>query len=99
VILSSQSSSGIFGRQRWYIDLLGDRNGVNREFTIPGGEKAWYSPSDGIKVRAYHNTSRLQEVEFEAVESGGAGTGVDIIRLTAFAPPSRSRIFLDFIAL
>lgn len=86
-------------RIRHQVLLEGVRDNVNREFTIPNGEKAQHNPSGGIKILAYHNTRRLQENEWEARESGGAGTGVDTIYLTAFAPPSTSRLFIDFIAM
>lgn len=79
--------------------LDGALDGANREFSIPNGEKAIHAPTGGIKIRLYHNTRRLLESEFVAVESGGAGSGVDLIRLMAFAPTSRSVVFADFIAL
>lgn len=76
----------------------GTLDGVNREFTIPNGEKAIHNPAGGIKLKPYHNTRRLQASEFIAQESGGPGTGYDRVVLTAFAPPSTSRIFIDFVA-
>ncbi len=82
---------------RDHVLLDGDLNGVNRVFMIPGGEKAVHYPDGGIKVKPYHNTRRLQDVEFVAEESAGAGTGYDRIILL-FAPPPTSRIFLDFVA-
>ena len=76
----------------------GSLDGLNRVFTIPGGEKAVHNPSGGIKMKPYHNTRRFQDNEFVAEESGGAGTGYDRIVIVAFAPPPTSRIFLDFVA-
>jgi len=78
--------------------MVGSLDGINRIFEIPGGEKAEHNPTGGIKMKPYHNTRRLQDTEFDAVESAGAGTGYDRIVLKAFAPPPSSRIFLDFVA-
>jgi hypothetical protein len=78
--------------------LEGVLDGSNRDFLIPGGEKAVHNPVGGLKIKAYHNTRRLQESEFEVVESGGLGTGFDTVRLTAFAPPETSNVFADFVA-
>lgn len=79
-------------------ELEGVCDGVNRNFLIPNGERAVHSNSGGIKIKVYHNSRRLQESEFEVLESGGAGTGYDTIRLTAFAPPRSSVLFADYIA-
>jgi hypothetical protein len=78
--------------------LDGILNGANRDFLIPDGEKAVHNSNSGVKIKAYHNTRRLQETEFEVVESGGLGTGFDTVRLTAFAPLENSSVFADFVA-
>lgn len=78
--------------------MAGLLDGSNRVFTLPGGEKAEHNSLGGIKMKPYHNTRRLQDTEFDAEESAGVGTGYDRIVLKAFAPPSTSRIFLDFVA-
>ena len=88
----------LFSKFRDQVLLDGALDGNNRDFTIPGGEKAIHNPSGGLKVKAYHNTRRLQDTEFVVLESGGSGTGYDLIRVTAFAPPSTSRIFADYVA-
>jgi len=85
------------GNIRDQVPLDGALDGINREFTIPAGEKAIHSPSGGIRMKPHHNTRRLLDDEFVAIESGGSGTGYDTVVITAFAPSSRSRIFLDFI--
>lgn len=96
VVVRARSISAVKIRDQVLLD--GPLNGSNRDFMIPSGEKAIHNPSGGIKVRAYHNTRRLQETEFEVVESAGLGTGFDIVRLTAFAPPATSRVFADYVA-
>ena len=78
--------------------LVGALDGVNRDFLIPDGEKAVHSQVSGSRIKLYHNSRRLQESEFEVLESGGAGTGFDLIRLTAFAPKPNSILFADYIA-
>lgn len=88
----------ISSRFRDQVLLEGVLDGSNRDFLIPGGEKAVHNPSGGLKIKAYHNTRRLQESEFEVVESGGLGTGFDTVRLTAFSPPETSSVFADFVA-
>jgi hypothetical protein len=98
VVVRVRPSVAVFGKYRDQVALDGVLDSSNRDFMIPGGEKAVHNPSGGLKVKAYHNTRRLQETEFTVLESGGAGTGFDIVRLTAFAPPSTSRVFADFVA-
>lgn len=78
--------------------LDGPLNGDNRDYLIPGGEKAVHNMDNGFKIKAYHNTRRLQETEFVVLESGGLGTGFDTVRLTAFAPLENSSVFADFVA-
>lgn len=80
------------------VPLDGALNGDNRDYFIPGGEKAVHNMNNGFKIKAYHNTRRLQETEFVVLESGGVGTGFDTVRLTAFAPLPTGKVFADFVA-
>lgn len=84
---------------REQVTLLGDKNGVNRTYTLPPGEKAVHNPANGLRVKVYFDTRRLQDSEYVVEESGGVGTGFDQITTTAFAPRSNSSLFADYIAI
>lgn len=74
------------GDRRDYIALVGDVDGVNSTFSIPGGEKARFEGS--IQPYVWNNGQR-QEIGEDVVlsESGGAGTGFDTITFAAECIP------------
>lgn len=89
--------------ERVGVDLIGTKDGLNREFSIPGGETFVHVPGSRT-IRVHHNGRRLrwsssgspEDGDFEVVESGGAGTGFDTVRMLRFLPNGRSGLFADY---
>ena len=82
---------------REQIPLVGTKDGVNRVFILPSGEKAVHTPGSGPVLKVYFDTRRLQDTEMSISESGGVGTGFDTVTVTAFAPKAISSIFADYL--
>ena len=86
----------LLSRMRWNVDLVGDKDGVNLEFTAPD---LFLNVSPTI-VRVYWNGQRLREgasEDFEASESGGAGAGFDTITLTGPPPAAGDTLTADYV--
>ena len=80
------------------IKLIGAVDGINKTFYTP--EKFINGNFSGntfhIKVR--HNGKELYEnIDYTIGESGGAGTGYDMINLYAFAPNQNSILYCDYV--
>lgn len=79
---------------RQEIPLIGMKNGSNRVFLTP--EKfingLYFGNSFHIEVK--HNGKALYEnIDYTIGESGGPGTGYDVINLTQFSPLAKSTLF------
>lgn len=93
-ITGSGGSSLNFDIFRENIQPSGPYDGSGRDYTIP--DAAVHDPPRA-QVKVYHGGRRLihgpivDGGEYEMIESGGAGTGYDTIRLTAFAPKTNNK--------
>ena len=80
--------------RRYNQDVTGAINGTNTTFTVSP-----YFRHDGIRDEAlYLNGQRLKEgsaFDYEAVESGGVGTGYDTIEI-CFPPKTGDVLSIDF---
>lgn len=81
--------------QRWDIQLVGAKNGVNVSFTTPEN----FQQAGTLHIRVYLNGQRLLEGgsnDYTVAESGGAGTGFDTVNL-AVAPKSNDNLTADYV--
>lgn len=83
---------------REQVALVGAQDGTNRVFLLPSGEKAVHQPGAGPVLKVYFDTRRVQVAEMSVEESGGLGTGFDLVRFLHFAPKVHSSIFADYVA-
>lgn len=80
------------------IDLIGTKDGANPVFTTPD---KFLNTAD-LKIVLYWNSRRkYQGRDFTVHESGGAGTGYDEIRFTAwdavgFLPRATDELVVDY---
>lgn len=99
--LSLQTASQLFvagGRFRTGQDLSGSRDGANLVFTAPDGDKFAHN-LPFLTVSVYFNGQRLKLIDdYVILESGGSGTGYDIIVLEV-APRAADKILADYLAL
>lgn len=82
---------------RWNKELDGTKDGVNQEFTIPGGEKFIQGGENVIRV--YRNGLRQNlgtGSDYTVSESGGAGTGYDTITFIGPAPLAYEELTADY---
>jgi hypothetical protein len=78
VILQPVSQAGGLDLVRIGIALIGVKDGTNPTFTTP---TKFYQTAN-LKVAVFWNGRRLRVgVDFNALESGGAGTGYDTVQL------------------
>jgi len=79
---------------KFHQELLGSKNGINRNFITP-------DKFVGDTIQLYHNGRRLLYLptrkEYEITESGGIGTGFDMVNLKWFAPIATSELYADYI--
>ncbi len=83
---------------RYDRELAGTKNGTNKIFTLPGGDKG-INEVVGVKVAVWINGVRKHEGagdDFTISESGGSGTGYDTITFVFIAPISRDRLVADY---
>lgn len=84
------------------VELIGALNNSNRTFMIPGGEKfidGTYLDNE-FHINIEHNGRRLiQNIDFIITESGGPGTGYDIIKIISFVPSSKSKLIADYVVI
>lgn len=78
--------------KRYGVPLTGDYNGSNREFAVP--EVFLHTPPTEA-IQLYHGGRRLKHEEFEVFESV-VGGGFDRVRILAFIPRSKSKLFADY---
>lgn len=85
---------------RQQVELVGLKNGQNRVFSIPYGEKF----IDGIlndnefHINIDHNGRRLLlDIDYILLESGGFGTGYDAVRFISFVPTPSSKVIADYV--
>lgn len=76
------------------IPLIGLKNGTNRVFLTPDKFiNGFYSGND-FHIEIKHNGKALYEnIDYTISESGGVGTGYDVINLTQFSPLPKSTLF------
>lgn len=75
----------------------GVKDGVNRTFTTPGGEK--FLNTSGYEVWFFVNGVMKEEgasSDYVVSESGGPGTGFDTITLGNFAPESDDNLSMVY---
>lgn len=78
MILEAVTQAGGLNLVRIAKALIGVKDGTNDTFTTP--EK--YLRTSNIKIAVTWNGRRLAEgVDFDCVESGGAGSGYDTVKL------------------
>lgn len=81
------------------VELLGDRDGVNRIFTIPSGDKFLDGEFNGntFTITINHNGRTLvKNIDFTIFESGGPGTGYDSINTIALIPTVNSALYATY---
>lgn len=81
------------------IELLGDRDGVNRIFTVPFGDKFLDGEFNGnvFTITINHNGRTLvKNIDFTIFESGGVGTGYDSINTIALIPTVNSALYATY---
>lgn len=96
---SQTSDTTVF---RFGAPLLGDLDGVNREFHT--SDKFDHGTASGRTIVVWHNGRLLQQAsrsdptlgDYTVAESGGAGTGFDTIMLLSFAPVGTSTLLANY---
>jgi hypothetical protein len=77
-----QSAQQVFlsaERFRTGVGLIGEKNGANHTFLIPGGEKFVHN-LPFLTISVYVNGLRMAILDdFVILESGGTGTGFDLV--------------------
>lgn len=80
------------------VTLIGLRNGVNRTFFTP--EKflnGLIASGDRLHIAVKHNGKDLYEgIDYTIGESGGPGTGYDMINLISFTPNAHSLLIASY---
>jgi len=83
------------------IPLIGVKNGTNRTFYTP--EKflnGTFPTGDHFHIAVKHNGKDLYEsIDYTIGESGGPGTGYDVINLISFTPNPHSLLYADYVVL
>jgi len=80
--------------------LIGAKNNANRSFMVPFGDKFLEGnfEDNDFHIIIQHNGRRLiQNCDFIILESGGVGTGYDIVQFISFVPNPRSEIIADYV--
>jgi hypothetical protein len=81
------------------ISLVGARDGVNRVYTVPAPDKFINGlfQNSQLSISVYHNGKLLeQNIDYVVAESGGVGTGFDLVIFTNYSPPQRSRLLANY---
>ena len=93
-----QRDDGFFTEliHRHDVELDGTKDGVNKVFTIPGGEKAHNDALHKLEVE-YNGFDMTEGVgcDYLASESGGPGTGYDTVTFV-FAPDAQDTVVAHF---
>lgn len=97
IFVSPFGGSGGTGTRVYGVPVNGVKNGTNRVFTTPD-----IFVSDSMSL--FHNGRRLVRSavldprggEYVVLESGGVGTGYDVISFLTFAPNGSSQLFADY---
>lgn len=77
--------------------LVGTYDGSNKDFYLPGGDKAVHDPPKS-QVKVYHSGRRLLPSEYEVLETV-PGTGYDLVRIKMFTPRATSKLFADYVTI
>ena len=96
--IDSGSSSNINYAFKDNIALIGAINGINKTFFTPDKfiNGNYFNNIFHIKVR--HNGKELYEnIDYTIGESGGAGTGYDMINIYSFTPNQNSILYCDYV--
>lgn len=91
------SGNSISYSWREKVSLIGLRNGINKTFFTP--DKFINGPYFGneFHISVEHNGKQLYEnIDFSIGESGGAGTGYDIINIFSITPNAHSLLFANY---
>lgn len=83
-------------------EVLGVKDGINRIFTVPFGDKFLNQVihNQHFKILVRHNGKGLEEgLDYVVAEGGGTGTGYNQIIFISFSPIPRSRILVDYVIL
>lgn len=97
--ISSDGYGGLPINFKENISLVGARDGVNRIYKVPSPDKFINGvfQNSQLSISVYHNGKLLeQNLDYVVAESGGVGSGYDLVIFTNFSPPSRSRILATY---
>lgn len=80
------------------ISLIGAKDGVNRTFYTPDKFlNGTFTTGDHFHIHVKHNGKDLYEsVDYTIGESGGPGTGYDMINLISFTPATTSLLYSTY---
>lgn len=90
-------TAGGAGQSRLRRPLLGDKNGVNKEFTT---DTPFLATVSGYEPWVYLNGALMDEGsehDYELGESGGAGTGYDKVTFTEVTPITKDKLSIILI--
>jgi hypothetical protein len=84
---------GGIGNDKFQIDLIGDKNGVNLVYTLPDK----FEPSAlRIYLNGVRQMRRNGSCDYSIAESGGAGTGFDTVAFVDRPPRADDNLFADY---
>lgn len=79
------------------IPLIGAKNGTNRTFMTPEKFINGVYSGNNFHIHVKHNGKDLYEgIDYVVSESGGIGTGYDMVTLKSFSPNSHSLLICDY---
>jgi len=94
--IGSKAAAILLGRFRWNIPLSGVCDGLNRLFILP--EPAFVDLPYSV-VRVYHGGRKLNDYEYQVLESVPGSGNYDRVKLTSWAPSSRTQLVADYTAI
>jgi len=84
------------------VELIGPRNSSNRVFTVLPGDKfidGNYLDNNFHIMIEHNGRGLIQNVDFIISESGGIGTGYDLIKLISFVPSVKSKLTASYVII
>jgi hypothetical protein len=80
------------------VDLIGQKNSVNRTFTTPSKFLNGIYNGNNFHIHIKHNGKDVYEgFDYTLMESGGVGTGYDTITFISFAPTTSSVLKANYV--
>lgn len=93
--IDSHGGSGVGINYAWRenIELIGIKNGINRQFFVPEYFLDGNYSGNQFSISIFHNGRKLAKgQEFTIGEAGGPGTGFNVINYNSFSPISSNTI-------